>query len=201
MNRVPDPSPSPIRDQLLDAAYALVAESGWAKLRMTHIATAAGVPRAVVHEHFGSLDAVGQALVSREADRFLLGIVAELRKHPDDLGRSTAAGVGFALHLAASNPLLASILTSSVGEDRILVAHITTRSEQIFDSAYTLIADYVEKAWPMIPDERRRLMVDAVVRMTISHIVAPALPPEQAARDIADIAVHVAGTRGYSDSG
>ncbi|MER7199965.1 hypothetical protein [Streptomyces sp. CB01635] len=36
MNRVPDTSPSSIRDQLLDAAHALVAETGWAKLRMTH---------------------------------------------------------------------------------------------------------------------------------------------------------------------
>lgn len=163
---------------------------------MTHIATAAGVTRAVVHQHFRSLDEVGQALVSREAERFLNGIVAELRKHPYDLGDSTAAGVGFALRLAADNPLLASILTSNADGDRALVAHITTRSEPVFDSAYTLIADYVEKAWPMVPAERRRLMVDAVVRMTISHVVAPALPPEQAARDIADIAVHIAGTRG-----
>lgn len=79
--------------------------------------------RAVVHEHFGSLDAVGRSFVSREADRFLLGIAAELRKHPDDLGRGTAAGVGFALSLAADNPLT-SILTSNVGEDRVFVAHI-----------------------------------------------------------------------------
>ncbi|WP_406109500.1 hypothetical protein [Streptomyces sp. NBC_01003] len=151
--------------------------------------------RAFVHEHFRSLDAVGQSLVPREADRFLLGIVAELRKHPDDLGRGTAEGIGFAPSLAADNPLLTSVLTSNVGEDRILVARIATRSEQIFDSACTLIADYVGKASPTIPDERRRLMVDAVVRMAISHIVALALPPEQTARDIADIAVHVAGTR------
>ncbi|MFH8735539.1 MULTISPECIES: hypothetical protein [unclassified Streptomyces] len=70
----------------------------------------------------------------------------------------------------------------------------------MFGSACTPIADCVGEAWPTIPDERRRLMVDAVVRMTISHIVAPALPPEQAARDIADIAVHVAGTREGSNS-
>ncbi|MFD3474691.1 hypothetical protein [Streptomyces sp. NPDC058695] len=63
--------------------------------------------------------------MSRETDRFLLGIAAELRKHPDDLGRGTAAGVGIAPSLAADNPLT-SILTSTVGEDRVLVAHIAT---------------------------------------------------------------------------
>ncbi|WP_442802572.1 hypothetical protein [Streptomyces sp. CB01635] len=115
------------------------------------------------------------------------------------MGRGTAAGVGFALSLAADNPVT-SVLTSNVGEDRVLVAHITTRSEQIFGSTCTLIADYAGEAWPTIPDERRRLMVDAVVRMAISHIVAPALPPERTARDIADIAVHVAASREGSNS-
>ncbi|MEV6975328.1 TetR family transcriptional regulator [Kitasatospora sp. NPDC093806] len=196
MNHVHEIVRSPLRNRLLDAAYDLVVDQGWARLRMTHIAKAADVSRAVVHEHFPSLDAVGEELIAREAERFLAGIVDELSKHPDDLGESTRVGAGFALRFAAENPLLKRAVGSVDGGDRALLTHLTTRSEAVFDSAYTLIAAYVEQAWPQVEPERRRLLVDAAVRLTISHIVAPALPVPVAARNIADITVYIAGTRG-----
>ncbi|WP_432092897.1 TetR family transcriptional regulator [Streptomyces sp. bgisy100] len=197
MNQVPEPGAgSELRDRILDAAYHLVTTAGWARLRMSHIAKAADVTRAAVHDTFPSLDAVGRGLIERETERFLHGIVAELSKHRDDLGRSTAAGVGFALRLAAENPLLKSLIASDTGQNRALLTHLTTRSEAVFDSAYNVVAAYVEEAWPGVTPERRRLMVDAVVRMTISHIVAPSLPPSAATDDIAAIAVYIAGTRG-----
>ncbi|MFF2658438.1 TetR family transcriptional regulator [Kitasatospora sp. NPDC058032] len=196
-----DTARSPLRNQLLDAAYDLVVEHGWAKLRLTHIAKAAEVGRAVVHDHFPSLDAVGEELVAREIERFLGGIVDELSKHPDDLRESAAEGVGFALRFAAENPLLNGAVSSAVGGDRALLSPLTTRSESVFDCTYALIAGYVDRAWPQVSPERRRLMVDAAVRLTISHIMAPSVPVPVAARDIADIAAYIAGVNGVDGAG
>ncbi|WP_344960259.1 hypothetical protein [Streptomyces thioluteus] len=69
-------------------------------------------------------------------------------------------------------------------------------SEAVFDSAYSLIAAYVEEAWQQVDPERRRLLADTVVRMTISHIVAPSRNPAAAAEDIAAVAVCIAGVGG-----
>jgi AcrR family transcriptional regulator len=59
------------REQILDVTAAIVTQRGFAAASMQSIATAAGVSRAVVYEHFGNLAALLETLVARETGRAL----------------------------------------------------------------------------------------------------------------------------------
>ena len=66
MTRFRESVRSLLREQVLDAAYQLVAADGWSVLRMAGIARAAGISRQTLYNEFGSKEAIGKALVQRE---------------------------------------------------------------------------------------------------------------------------------------
>ncbi|MGW5029200.1 TetR/AcrR family transcriptional regulator, partial [Streptomyces albidoflavus] len=84
-----------LRERLLDAAYELVAEKGFERLRMSQLAVAVGVSRQTVYNELGSKDAVGEALFQREVERCMLGIEQRLDQHRDDLRAAVAEAVEF----------------------------------------------------------------------------------------------------------
>lgn len=174
-----------LKERLLDATYELVTSAGWDKLRMAHIAATAGVSRQTVYTEYGTKDAIGQALVLREVDRFLAGVVDRLDAHRADPQAAVEAAVAYTLTAAADNPLLKSILTSTRGGDDDLLAHLTTRSEPLLVTARTLLDAYAAQAWPQIAAADRDLAVEAVVRLTVSHIVQPSGPPPATAARLA----------------
>ncbi|GAA1969152.1 TetR/AcrR family transcriptional regulator [Catenulispora subtropica] len=192
MTRYTDSVRTSLRDRLLDAAYGLVADAGWTGLRMAHVAERAGVSRQTVYTEFGSKDALGQALVMREVDRFLDGIREVLDEHGDDLRAGVRAGIEFTLRTAADNDLLKAVITSQRGGDGELIAHLTTRSEPLLDTATAMLGAYAAQAWPEVDAESRELAVECVVRLTVSNIVQPVAPPDQTARRIARIVTRVA---------
>jgi AcrR family transcriptional regulator len=54
------------REQILDVTAAIVARSGFGAVSIQGVATAAGISRPIVYEHFGDLDGLLKALVRRE---------------------------------------------------------------------------------------------------------------------------------------
>jgi len=58
-------TPEESRANILAAAEALLVEQGPQSLRLADVAKAAGVANATVLHHFGSIDAVQQALMER----------------------------------------------------------------------------------------------------------------------------------------
>ncbi|MEO5876192.1 MAG: TetR family transcriptional regulator [Streptosporangiaceae bacterium] len=194
MTRYRESVRSLLRERLLDAAYELVTAEGWNRVRITHIAAKAGVSRQTVYTEYGTRDAIGQALVLREVERFLLGIQETLDATDGDLEGSIEAGVQFTLELAADNPLLKSVLTSSRGGDDDLMDHLTTRSEPLLDTATGMLDAYTAQAWPQVDNVSRSLAIETVVRLTVSHLVQPVAAAEETARRIAVIAGRI--TRG-----
>ncbi|MEU6736562.1 TetR/AcrR family transcriptional regulator [Streptomyces physcomitrii] len=182
-----------LRERVLDAAYELVTAQGWAGLRLAAIARKAGISRQTLYNEFGSKDAVGRALVEREAERFLVGIERELRPHGSDLESAAAAGVGFTLREAADNGLIKAILTYARTGDEDLLAYLTTRPEPVFNTAIAMLEAYAEEHWSEVEPEWRGLAVETIVRLTVSHIVQPGSSPEESARRIARITTRVAG--------
>ncbi|WP_030145159.1 TetR family transcriptional regulator [Spirillospora albida] len=181
-----------LRDRLLDAAYELVAPGGWGGMRMTHLASRAGVSRQTVYTEFGSKDAIGEALVMREVERFLVGIQEQLDANRDDLAAATVAGVAFTLREAADNHLLKSIFTSARGGNEDLLALVAVRSDQLLRTAQDALDGYVSDAWPRIDPLSRSLAIETVVRITVSHIVQPVAPAEETAERVAEIVMRVA---------
>lgn len=178
-----------LREQVTDAAYELVAAEGWGKLRLAAVARIAGISRQTLYNEFGSKEAVGQALIAREAERFLLGIQEQLDAHRDDLEAAAAAGVGYTLRQASDNALIKAVLTSARGGEDDLLAYLTTRPEPVFNTATAMLDAYAADAWPEVDAESRSLAVETIVRLTVSHIVQPGASPEESARRIARITV------------
>ncbi|MBQ0986503.1 TetR family transcriptional regulator [Streptomyces sp. F63] len=193
MTRYRESVRSMLKERILDAAYEQVAAGGWDRLRMTHVAATAGVSRQTVYTEYGSKTALGEALMLREVERFLLGIQEELLARPGDLRAAVVAAVGYTLRSAADNPLLKAILTSARGAQDDLLALLTTRSEPVLDIATAMLTEYAKGAWHTVDPESRALAVEAVVRLTVSHIVQPTTPVEPTAERIAEITVRVAG--------
>ncbi|MFF0749236.1 TetR/AcrR family transcriptional regulator [Streptomyces sp. NPDC004267] len=183
-----------LRERLLDAAYELVAERGFDKLRMAHIAGAVGVSRQTLYSEFPSREAVGEALFQRELERCLVGIQAALDGHRDDLREAVTAAVDFTLTLAARNPLVRAMLTSA--RDDGLLPYLTTRSQTAFTTASAMADGYVAEAWPAVDPVARGLAVDTAVRLTASHIVQAAGSPRESADRIADVFLRIALSTG-----
>ncbi|MEV0320259.1 TetR family transcriptional regulator [Streptomyces sp. NPDC050658] len=196
MSRFRENVRSLLREQVLDAAYALVAADGWGVLSMAGIARAAGVSRQTLYNEFGAKDAIGKALVQRELEGFLLGIQRELDAHPGDLEGAARAGVGYTLQQAVDNPLIKAILLAARGGEDDLLAYLTTRPEPVFDTAMAMLDAYAIDAWPEVDDASRSLAVETIVRLTVSHIVQPALSPEESAVRIARITTRIAYPEG-----
>ncbi|MGW1513496.1 TetR family transcriptional regulator [Streptomyces sp. NPDC002394] len=192
MTRFRESVRSLLREQVLDAAYRLVAADGWGGLRMAGIARAAGISRQTLYNEFGSKEAIGQALVQRELEGFLLGIQRELDAHRGQLEEAAAAGVGYTLQQAVDNPLIKGVLLAARGGEDDLLAYLTTRPEPVFGTAMTMLDAYATEAWPDVDEESRGLAVETIVRLTVSHIVQPVGPPEESARRIARITARIA---------
>lgn len=193
MTRYRESVRSLLRDRLLDAAYELAATSGWDKVRMTRIATIAGVSRQTVYNEFGTRDDIGEALVMREVEHFLVGIQEHLDASTDDLEQAIATAAGYTLRQAADNPLLKSVLTSARDGQESLLALLTTRSETLLQTAATMLDDYVTEVWPEVDPYSRGLAIETVVRLTVSHIVQPVSSADETSRRVAQIVVRVAG--------
>ncbi|MEU7026260.1 TetR family transcriptional regulator [Streptomyces sp. NPDC046275] len=186
-----------LRERLLDAAYELVADRGFEKLRMAHVASAVGVSRQTLYSEFPSREAIGEALFQRELERCLVGIQAALDAHRDDLRAAVTAAADFTLTLAGRNPLVRAMLTST-GDDGLL-PYLTTRSQAAFATATAMADAYVAEAWPAVDPVARDLAVDTAVRLTASHIVQAAGSPQESAGRIADVFLRIALSTGRED--
>jgi AcrR family transcriptional regulator len=71
-----------VRDQLLDAAVRVYAESGYRGATTRRIATAAGVNEITLFRHFGSKDALIQEAISRAATSRVSQLLPEAPRDP-----------------------------------------------------------------------------------------------------------------------
>ena len=69
-------SPESARENILAAAEAILVESGPQNLKLTEVASAAGVVNATVLHHFRSIDGVQTALMTRMVEQLVARLVA-----------------------------------------------------------------------------------------------------------------------------
>ena len=174
-----------VRERVLEAAYLHTVDRGWERVRVGEIAVESGVSRPTLYREFGNKDGLGEALMAREAERFFTSIAAVLREPHPDTGAAVAAATRLTLDEADANPLLRAVLTGSRVGDAGLLPFLTTRSDTIRESGRALIGDWLAGREPALDVAVVDETVDAVVRLTISHLVAPSLPSEEVAGRIA----------------
>src|ERR687898_1804425 len=75
----------PLRDRLCDAAVHVLTTEGWGRVTMARLADEVGVSRQTVYNEIGTKSDLAEAVVLRELDRFLAGVVRSFDENPTDL--------------------------------------------------------------------------------------------------------------------
>lgn len=173
-----------LREELLDAAYDAMVAGGYDGLRMGDIAKRTGVSRQTVYNELGDKWGVLQAVVTRETERFLVHVNDALAEHDDPIDGLRAA-VERALTLSADNPLLKSAL-SAPGADQASQL-LTTKGEQVLRLCHERLDAHVREHWPYVAADDVTTCVDIALRVVLSHIVSPAAPAADVARQVARV--------------
>lgn len=177
-----------LRESALEITHTLTIEQGWDRVRVSEVAARTGVSRPTIYKEFGDKQGLGEALVLRETERFLVGVTGALADHADDLPAGIVAAVRLTLQEAAASPLLHATLTSARGVDGLLPA-LTTRSAPVLSTASELLGAWFAEHLP--DHDRHELLeaVDALVRLTVSHVVLPAYDSDETARRLSAVAL------------
>src|SRR5690606_22999123 len=154
-----------------DAAFALMTDQGWSAVTMTAVAAAVGVSRQTLYKEFSSKDQIGQALLIREAERFIDGVAAHVAAH-DDVASAIEAAVRYTLDQGATNPLLRTILSGDRGGTTLLPL-VTTDSQPLIALAGQVLSQHITARAPGLDDEDIAATADALVRLTVSHLLQP----------------------------
>ena len=163
-----------LREAILDAAYAAALASGWAGVRIGAVAAAVGVSRQTLHQQFGTKEALGQALVLREAEGILSGVLEVLQRWDDPADAVAAAGEDALVRLAG-HPLLQGMLAGPQGDG--LLPQVTSRSRPLLDRASAAVAQWSVGQRPDAPQEQHLEVADALVRLVISYALMPGDEP------------------------
>jgi AcrR family transcriptional regulator len=175
-----------LRARVLDAAYALVCAEGWQAVNMSRIAATVGISRQVLYKEIGAKQVLGQALVQRETDRFITGVISAMQGHPDDVAAGLAAGAAFTLRTGADDPLVKASLTRARDAEVGLTPLLTVGPTPIWRGAMDTIAAAVRDFYDLPDPIDRHLdsVVEVDVRLTFSHMHQPMGTIDDAARQI-----------------
>jgi len=175
---------SQLRDEVLDAASAVVSAGGWASLRMQTVADQVGISRRTLYYEFGNKTRLAEALILRITQRFLDGVEAALLS-ADDLATGWEAAVLSALRAAEVDPVLSTVLTGASREDFLPL--LTSEGTQVIDYATARMTGATRRRWPDLSARETTLAAEATVRLALSHIVRPSGSADQAAHSIAEL--------------
>ena len=157
-------------ERVLDASVEIIAAEGWDRLSMTKVAERSGVPRQSLYKEVGTKSELGEAVVAREADRFLAGMRDGIAAHPGSIVDAVGAAARFALEYGEGNAVLKAVLHHS--HDVALLELLTVRPEAVLTQASRAVADALGN-----PPEA---LVDTTVRLVLSHLLQPTVSIDEA---------------------
>ncbi|MGW0118316.1 TetR/AcrR family transcriptional regulator [Streptomyces sp. NPDC003327] len=170
------------REALLDAALTALAHRPWSAVRMVDVAAAARVSRQTLYNEFGSKEGLARALVRAEADAYLQG-ARRLLAASAPPERNLVALAEWTVARAADRPLLRALFTGAWDERlprprpvrpgaRPAPVPAQRRADEGPPAPGELVA-----ATAACVGERWAAGCELAVRLALSHVVAPALPP------------------------
>jgi AcrR family transcriptional regulator len=174
-----------LRNTLLDAACEALEQRRWAEVTMAGIALAAGVSRQTLYKEFGSREEFAQALVLREADRFLEAVDEAVQAHTDDPATAMSAAFDVFLTAASENPLIRSMVDGDGAEE--LLALFTTHGQALLERAGEHLTAVIEAGWPAVKHADAELLSEGLVRLAISYVALPSGPASTSASSVATL--------------
>ena len=188
-----DDDPDSTRSRIIDAAARLTVADGWSKVTMSRLAHEAGVSRQTVYNAVGSREALAEAMVLKESAKFVLEIVDGFDSHPDDLLRAIHNAVEYPLAFAKGNSLLRAVISATHGADTELLPLLTAHSASLLGTVKTVIHDKAERYEIDLTPDQISIMIDLIVRSSMSHVMQPSGTPQETASAIAWLVARVLG--------
>ncbi|MGW4591140.1 TetR family transcriptional regulator [Amycolatopsis thermoflava] len=183
------------RQPIIAAAIELTAREGWSAVTMARLAEATGISRQTVYNEVGSKTALAEAMVVHELDRFLAVVRDAFDRHPGDLVEAIYDAVRNVLELASDNVLLRAVATATHGADTELLPLLTTRADTLITEAKAILLRRVESYRPGLTADQIGVVVDALVRAVLSHVMQPSDTPARTADGLAWLAARVLDDR------
>jgi AcrR family transcriptional regulator len=174
-----------LRNTLLDGASKELAARPWSEITMSEIARAAGVSRQTVYNEFGSRAVFAQALVLREAARFIDAVQSTIAANAEDPQVALQATFGLFLTVAAENPLVSAIVSGDGADE--LIALFTTRGETLVEMASARLTEVLLGSWPAVDGAEAALIGECLVRLAISYAALPKGKPSETAEGVASL--------------
>ncbi|MFC4560423.1 TetR/AcrR family transcriptional regulator [Nocardiopsis mangrovi] len=166
-----------VRGRLIDAAYTGVVAGHWSRMRMADIAADAGVSRQTLYNEFGSKEGLLQAVVVREANGFLDGVMDILTGHDDHVPGAVGAATRWTLRATAGNPLWRAIITG----DAAMLPVLTTRAEPLHVELGKRMTGHLRATHPDLGGHAEAI-AEVALRLTMSYILLPTDPDQAADR-------------------
>ena len=174
-----------LRNTLLDAACDELQDRRWADVTMADIARSAGVSRQTLYKEFGSRDEFAQALVLREAERFLIAVQDAVHAHVEDPATALSAAFDVFLTAAAENPLIRTVVRGE-GAEGLLVL-FTTHGQPLVEGAAERLTTIIVAGWPLVRRDDAELLSECLVRLAISYAALPKGPASMTADSVATL--------------
>ncbi|MFT3660820.1 MAG: TetR family transcriptional regulator [Gordonia sp. (in: high G+C Gram-positive bacteria)] len=169
-----------LRNTLLDGLRELLTLRDWSKVTMADVAKHAGLSRQTVYNEFGSRHGLAQAYALRLVEVYTAEIGAAVDAHENDLDRALVDGFVRFFTGAATDPMIASLLSGEANPD--LHRLITTDAAPLIAAAKTRLTEVVEGSWIAVPADKAERIAGAIARMALSYV---AMPPEVPAEEVA----------------
>jgi AcrR family transcriptional regulator len=156
-------------ERLLDAALAVAADHGLARLSVGDVAKRAGLSRQTLYKHFGSREDLIAQTVLREAGRMVEQVIAAAEAEADPMDSLEAAIVS-ALDLLRNHPLLDRLLAT---EPEALLPLLVDGQGSVLDALELIARQMLETRMPTLGEEQVRAGSDLLSRMLVSYAVRP----------------------------
>jgi AcrR family transcriptional regulator len=182
-----------LRDRLCDAAVGVITSEGWARVTMARLADEVGVSRQTVYNEIGTKADLAEAVVLRELDRFLAGVVRSFDENPTDLIQAIRDSARWVLRYAQDNALLHAVVSATHGADTELLPLLTTHAQPLLFGAKAVVRERIAGYRIELEPHRLDASIDMVVRLVLSHVMQPSADPTATADDIAWVAERVLG--------
>jgi AcrR family transcriptional regulator len=173
------------REDLLAAAARRFVQVGIRRTTMEDIARDAGAGKATLYRHFGNKDAVIDALVAREADRFVRALTAAAQAEQDAASKLEAAFLA-GVRFFVDHPVLTKGRDEEPGQ---LLPRVTANGGPVVTRGLALFRDLISEG--VDRGELRRVEASAaaevVMRLILSYFTFPPMhvrveDPDEASR-------------------
>ncbi len=184
-------APTSLGERLVSAAVELTMVDGWSQVTMGALAAQVGVSRQTVYNEVGTKSALAEAMILSESTQFLAVVTTALDDHPGDIVAAIESATRAVLEHAEDNQMLHAVVSATHGADTELLPLLTTHSAALFKESKSVITERVGVYRLGLTPTELDSAIDLIVRVLLSHVMAPSGTPARTAADLALITSRV----------